>query len=453
MAPPRDRAADAARPLLVLALAMSPAEQAALARIGGAERFRLQPFGDPAEVGDPAFCRPGRLVPALVAAAGALPEPAAGVIAFDDYPASPLGVALAERLGLPGPRLDASLLCHHKYWSRLRQREVAPEAVPAFAPVDLARPPATPPLPFPFWLKPVKSSLSHLGFRIESAEAYAAALARAAAELPAYVAAFDELLALAPGLPPAGYPALGGRALIAEALIGGRQVTLEAFVQGGAMRLMGITDSVCFPGHPSFSRFVYPSALPGPVQARMAAVAGRVMAGFGFADGLFSIEFFYDEPQDRIWLIEINPRYCPQFADLYAMVDGLSSHQVMIELACGLTPRLRPGAGRCRVAASFVWRRFSDATVVGAPGPDDLERLREALPDAHVDFLARPGDRLSELAQDAYSFRYAVVNIGAADAAALESGYRRAAALLPFRFAPPGLPPAPGRSLSGREVC
>lgn len=419
---------------------MSPAEQAALAAIRDPERFVLRAFGDDAEVGDPGCCRPGRLLPALVAAARALPAPPGGIVAFDDYPASPLGVALAERLGLPGPRLAASLLCHHKYWSRLRQCELVPEAVPAFAPVDLAEAPAAPPLPFPFWLKPVKSSLSHLGFRIDSAAQYQAALARARAELPAYVAAFDELLALAPGLPPPGYPALGGRAMIAEALVGGRQCTLEAFVQGGAMRLLGIADSICFPGHPSFSRFVYPSALPAAAQARMEAIARRVIAGIGFDGGLFSMEFFFDEARDRVWLIEINPRYCPQFADLYAMVDGTSSHQVMVELACGLVPEIRPGAGPCRAAASFVWRRFSDGRVVQAPEAADLARLHEAVPDAHVEFLARAGERLCDLPQDAYSFRYAVVNIGAPDAVALEARWHRACALLPFRFEPSDAP-------------
>lgn len=435
-ASPREEAAGGARPFQVLTLAMSPAEAAALAEIGAPERFRLQPLGDPAEVGDPAWCRPSRLLPALVASARALPSPPDAVIAFDDYPASPLGVALAEALGLPGPRLAAALLCHHKYWSRLRQRELAPDAVPDFVAIDLARPPAAPPLALPFWLKPVKSSLSHLGFRIDSPAAYAAALARAQAELPAYVAAFDELLALAPGLPPPGYPALGGMTLIAEALVGGGQVTLEAYMLGGTLRLLGIADSICFPGHPSFSRFVYPSSLPAAVQARMAAIAGRVMAGMGFADGLFSIEFFYDAACDRIWLIEINPRYCPQFADLYAMVDGLSSHQVMIELACGLVPRLQPGSGPCRIAASLVWRRFADARVVRAPDAADLARLQRELPHARVDFLARAGERLADLAQDAYSFRYAVVNIGAPDAATLEARYRRAVELLPFTFAP-----------------
>lgn len=114
-APPHAEAACRSRPFEVLTLAMSPAEAAALAEIAEPERFRLQPLGDPAEVGDPACCRPSRLLPALVAAARALPSPPDAVIAFDDYPARPLCVAFGEELGLPGPPPAAALHGHQKF--------------------------------------------------------------------------------------------------------------------------------------------------------------------------------------------------------------------------------------------------------------------------------------------------------------------------------------------------
>src|SRR5207248_1324355 len=93
---------------------------------------------------------------------------------------------------------------------------------------------------FPFWVKPIKSSLSHLGFRIDRLAELAHAQALARQQLPAYVAAFDDMVGLAPGLAAAGLPPATGEGLIAEGLIGGRQCTLEAFFQGGTMRLLGI---------------------------------------------------------------------------------------------------------------------------------------------------------------------------------------------------------------------
>jgi hypothetical protein len=425
-------------PLPVLTLGMAPDDAAALAAIRDAGRFRYHPLGSYSAVADPELCRPAEVLPVLVAAARRLVPAPAGVIAFDDYPASPLAVLLAAALGLPGPSVESALICHHKYWSRLKQREAAPESVPPFRFVELDRRygPSELGLAYPFWLKPVKSSLSHLGFRVGSPDEFEHARAAARRQLPSYAAAFKDMLRLAPGLAGAGLPPAAGDGLIAEGLVGGWQVTLEGYVQRGSMGLLGITDSICVPGHPSFSRFVYPSALPAAVQEAMAAIAERVMRHIGFDDGQFCAEFFYDEARRRIWLIEINPRFCPQFSDLYAKVDGTSGHQVLVELAAGLTPSFRRGQGPHRIAASFVRRRFADARVVRAPGDADLARLAAALPDCHVELLAREGDRLSELAQDSYSFRYAVINLGAADATALAERYALACRLLPYEFAP-----------------
>ena len=425
-------------PLLVLTLGMTPDDAAALAAIRDPGRFRYHALGSDESVADPEQCRPAEVLPGLVAAARDLTPAPAAVVAFDDYPASPLAVLLAAALGLPGPSVESTLICHHKYWSRLKQREAAPGSVPPFRFVELDRPcgPDDLGLGFPFWLKPVKSSLSHLGYRIGSPEAFERARALARHQLPTYAAAFKDMLRLAPGLAGGGLPAAAGDGLIAEGLIGGRQVTLEAFFHRGAMRLLGITDSNCFADHPSFSHFVYPSTLPPAVQEEMTAIAERVMRHIGFDDGQFCAEFFYDEPRRRIWLIEINPRFCPQFSDLYAKVDGTSGHQVLVELAAGLVPTFRRGQGPHRVAASFVRRRFTDARVVRAPDDADLARLADALPDCHVELLAREGDRLSDLAQDSYSFRYAVINLGAADLEELNARYALASRLLPYEFGP-----------------
>jgi len=429
---------DADTKLSILTLGATPQDVTALAAIRDPDRFRYHPLGTIDTVADPGLCRPREILPALVAAARRLDPAPRGVLAFDDYPASPLAVLLAADLGLPGPSVESTLICHHKYWSRLKQREAAPDSVPPFQLIELDRSYQATDLEvaFPFWVKPIKSSLSHLGFRIDRLSDLAHAQALARQQLPAYVAAFDDMVGLAPGLAAAGLPPATGEGLIAEGLIGGLQCTLEAFFQGGTMTLLGITDSICLPDLPSFSRFVYPSGLPAGVQHRMAAIAERVMRHVGFDDGQFCLEFFYDEPRGRIWLIEINPRFCPQFSDLYAKVDGTSGHQVLVELAAGLTPSFRRGEGPYRVAASCVLRRFSDATVVRAPGDADLARLAAAIPDCHIDFLAGEGDRLSALAQDSYSFRYAVINLGAGDAAELEARYELACRLLPFEFAP-----------------
>jgi hypothetical protein len=109
---------------------------------------------------------------------------------------------------------------------------------------------------------------------------------------------------------------------------------------------------------------------------------------------------------------------------------------VLLELAAGRDPGFRRRAGRDRVAGSFVLRRRTDGVVTRAPTAADLAAVEARFPDAYVDLLALPGERLSELAQDAYSFRYALINLGAASRAQLHARYREAAAMLPYEFAP-----------------
>lgn len=426
-----------AAPLTLLTLGMTPEDARRLAHIGDPGRFRFVPLGDAAAADDPEACHPRAFL------AAAIPEAqqsgAAGVVAFDDYPASLLSVAAANALGLPGPRLEAALLCHHKLWSRVIQRDVAPEAVPPFQAIHLHEPYRRDDLAlgFPFWLKPVKSSLSHLAFRVGSMAEFEQARAAARACLPSFAGAFNEMLDASGIRCPAGHAHVRGDWLIAEAPIRGHQCTLEGFVHRGRMTVMGIVDSILLPDRPSFVRFQYPSSLPVSAQRAMGAIAARLMRRFGFDQGMFNIEFFVDPRSGRPMLLEINPRFCPQFSDLYAKVDGTYGHQVLVELGAGLRPSFRRRRGAHRIAASFVLRRIADAVVTRAPSAADVAAVEARFPGAFVDLLAMPGERLADLAQDSYSYRYALINLGADDPAQLEAHYREAAAMLPYEFESP----------------
>jgi hypothetical protein len=94
-------------------------------------------------------------------------------------------------------------MCEYKYWSRTVQAQVAAEHVPAFCAVD---PFAENPLQhvsvgFPFWLKPVKSVLSHLGFQIADEADFEEAIRHIRAKLHRYAEPFNLILGHAE-LPP-----------------------------------------------------------------------------------------------------------------------------------------------------------------------------------------------------------------------------------------------------------
>ncbi len=363
-------------------------------------------------------------------------ERPAGVIAFDDYPGSLLAVAIAETLGLPGPSLTSALICHHKAWSRVCQRAAAPEAVPRFQVIDPRRDyrPRDLELPFPFWLKPVKASMSYLGQRIDSVADLARACATARRELPRYTRAFDDLVRYARPRAPAGIAEVSGDWLVAEEMLGGRQCTLEGVIRGGRMTCVGVVDSIRLPNRVSFARFQYPTRLAKTVQIEMARIAESVLHRIGLDDSLFNIEFFHDPRRGSPKIIEINPRFSPQFSDLYEKVDGTLTHQYVVEMAAGLPVALTRRQGCYRMAASFVLRTTRDSIVRRLPSKAEIARLCVAMPGAHVDTLGAVGERLSDRVQDMYSFRYGLVHLGGNSSTELQADFRRARRMLPFEL-------------------
>lgn len=334
----------------------------------------------------------------------------AGVISSDDYPGSALAAAVAKRVGLPAPDPEVMLTCQHKYLSRVAQAKHVPDAVPPFALIDVANEASLPRLAFPIFVKPVKSFFS-IGAEKISSQAELSALLPRWKELDEFFLPLDRMLAHYAGT------SIGTKRLIAEGLLKGEQVTVEGYAFGGKAHIMGVVDSIMFPGTLAFARFDYPSALPKRVQARMAEIATTVMEGLGFDNGLFNIEMMCDRETGCIAIIEINPRLASQFADLYQKVDGTSSYSVLLDIAQGQRPRFSVQQGAYRFATSCVLRTFEDHRVVKVPTKENLERLRDLYPDIRVELHATLGHKLSNELQDGKSYRYGIINLGGSDRA------------------------------------
>ncbi|HEY2788481.1 MAG TPA: ATP-grasp domain-containing protein [Gaiellales bacterium] len=334
-----------------------------------------------------------------------------------------LATILADAAGLPGPGRAAFMRCHDKLACRHVQADVVPEATPRFAPVSLDDPGVRPPLPFPFFLKPVAAHLSQLAFTVADEAQFAAAVARARLEIDA-VTAYDRAL-----------EGRGFRTLIAEELLDGTLVTFEGWMQGGRMTPIGVTDAVMHANSISFLRFEYPSRLPEGPRRTMADVAARLMPALGFDQSLFNIEFFV-RPDGSVTIVEVNGRMASQFAPLVQAVHGVSSYEIQLELCAGGTPQLPP-ARHDLVTASFLLRSYDDAVVRSVPDPTTV---LERFPHAHVEVLVRPGHRLSENDDDTVSHRLAVVALAAGDRPALLQRFAEAVTMLPFELEPLSAP-------------
>jgi hypothetical protein len=354
-----------------------------------------------------------------------------GVTSGVGYPGMPVSSIIAERFNLSGPPLNTVLLCEHKYYSRLAQRSLVPEAVPRFWLIDPENPDAVAePLDFPLFLKPVKSCFSINADAIPDAETFHRKVSTCL--LPqGFLKPLNDLLRAYTDFP------LDASYLLAESLLEGTQVSLEGYVFGGRVRVLGIIDSVMYPGTISFQRFEYPSRLSQRVQQRMKAIAETLMSGIGYDNALFNIELMYDAATDRIQIIEINPKIASQFTDLFEKVDGVSSYSPLIEIALGEEPEFPFRRGAFKMAASCVLRTFEDRRVLSVPSLEQVAALRKRFPDARIEISAISGKFLSDIMQDGKSFRYGLINIGADSPEDLDAKLGLCRSALDFEFAAP----------------
>ncbi|MEO6321875.1 MAG: ATP-grasp domain-containing protein [Polaromonas sp.] len=371
-----------------------------------------------------------------------------GVMASDDYPGSILAAAIASHVGLPGPNPATVLLCQHKCYSRVAQREVVPEAVPAFWLLDqnsLAG--ETPWFRFPLFVKPVKSFFSVLARRVENIDQLRSLTLQAREHLREFVKPFNHLLERYTQF------RIDDGHLLGEEPLRGNQVTVEGYIFKGEGRIIGITDSVMHPGTISFKRFEYPSAMSADAQARMAELALRFMQSIDFDNGLFNIEMFHDPVSDDIKFIEVNPRMCAQFADLMEKVNGVNTYEIALSIAAGIRPVVRREVATHAAATSFVLRAFENRRVTRVPTEEELAALTSRWPDARVKVLCREGHLLSDELQDGNSYRYAVVNLGGANRVDLLEEFDQILRHLRFDFEPASCMPSSANAAGAEHMA
>ena len=359
------------------------------------------------------------------------------VIGYWDFPVSTVLPLIQKQFGHSGASLVSVLKCEHKYWSRVLQKEVNPALIPDFEDIDPFQEQGRIQccLSYPFWLKPVKSVLSHLGFLIHNRLELIESLTIIRENIHRYAEPFNLILAKAEL--PESIAGVDGYHCIAEGLISrGYQCTLEGYVYSGQVFVYGVIDSIRDSVHQStFVRYQYPSRLPVPVQDRMVAATEKIMTHIGYDNAPFNIEFYWDPKRDRISLLEINTRISKSHCPLFKMVDGEYHHDVLIDLALGRQPDFPSREGRFGVAAKFMIRRFTDGIVLQVPDRRDIEKVKEIFPGTEVLIHVHEGMRLSDMFdQDSYSYEIAVLYMGAEDSETLLANERRALSMLPFRI-------------------
>ena len=363
-------------------------------------------------------------------------EPVDGVATYWDFPSSCIAAILAEDQGLPGPGLPPVVTFEHKYWSRLLQQKVAPKDTPRFAPVDVFADPVAdgPSLPYPFWVKPVKSFSGLLGFRVADDVQWCDAIRHLRAGIERLGGPFQQVLDRVADVPEP-VTRLGGSGAIAEEIIDGDQCTLEGHVHDGEVEVHGVFDIHRAADGFTFTHYTYPSKLPVGARERMRTIAVDLVTAAGFDQGGFNIEFFVDTEGERTWILEVNPRISQEHDRLMAWVDGVTNLQVMARTALGDHPGLEVRGGPCALAAKYFVRCERDATITRVPDAERLAEIEARFAPCVVELLVERGDRLSELPeQEPYSYLLAYVHLGADDEAELSDRYEAVTLALDLGF-------------------
>ena len=344
-----------------------------------------------------------------------------GVISNNEHVGALVASAVAQRLDLPGLDPAVVIACQHKYYARVLQRRIVPEATPAFdvLPYDVREMPV-PTTGFPCFVKPVKATYSVLARRIDNAGQLRTLMRFSPLErliLRKLVQPLDDLARIYTPF------TISARSMIAEEILQGEQINIDGFVDRGRVTLLGMVDEVMYPGTQAFMRFEYPSRLLPAQQQQVAALTEKLLRGFHYNHGFFNVELMREAQTGRLRVIEINPRMASQITNLYRRVDGCDPYGMLLALATGESPELKRGEGDFAAAASFVFRRFDGRGPARVPGQAQIAAIHRRFPDARLMFYLKRGRSLAREMKWLGSHRYAVLNLGGSSSADLHARY------------------------------
>ncbi|CAM3873295.1 ATP-grasp domain-containing protein [Vreelandella rituensis] len=360
------------------------------------------------------------------------------IVAHWDFPTSVMVPLLCKEQRIPSPSVESVLKCEHKYWSRLEQNKVIPECVPDFCSINPFEkdPFDQVTLDYPFWLKPVKAFSSQLGFKIENKQQFDEAINTMRDDIRHFGDPFNEALDKVE-LPPE-IEERDGNTCIAEKLIDGVQAAPEGTMFHGEFNVHGIISQPCSTDSGLFDRLEYPSNLPENIHRRMILACKKFLKHIDFDNGCFNAEFMWDENDDKLWLIEVNTRISQSHSEIFIMVDGMSNHEVAIDIALGERPSLPNREGPYPVAAKcYIPYQKKDGIVTGLPTQEEIEKLKNRFPGLIVKFTVEKGTRLSELVnQNAFCYQLGTLFIPAESHEQLNERYMACLEALEFKIDP-----------------
>ncbi len=410
--------------------------------IQNAENYQFHPLLAGEDIYEPSVYRVQELMDKARGQLKGFPGKIDAIVGYIDMPVSLMVPVLCHEFGLPSASLESVLKCQHKYLSRLEQKQCIPEHIPQFQQIDpfAPNPLDNLELDYPLWLKPVKAAGSYLGFRIHSPQEYKQAIETIRGHLKRISEPFNYILTQ--DNLPEDLAVLNFDHCLAEQIISGQQCTLEGYVYHGELQIYGVVDSIRHRNRSSFARYEYPSKLPQSLIKEMTSIAQRFISHIKLDNTPFNVEFFWDRGKDKIWLLEVNTRISQSHCYLFAMVDGSSNHEIMVDMGLGRQPQFPYRQGPYRYAAKNYYRHFEDAIVTKVPAPQLLDKIQKEVKDTRILLHVDQGTRLGHLLeQDSYSYDLAWIFVAGNSRAELGTKYGQVAKAMGLEFSTPQVSP------------
>jgi biotin carboxylase len=358
------------------------------------------------------------------------------VVGTNDLP-SLVASVIARELHLRGPSPESIVRTQNKYLSRISQREIVPESSPKFQLGSEIQSSEDVRLSFPLFTKPVFSKTSRYSFYIENYTSLQKILSQASSVIKIqndhYCWSFEEIMRLGM-VSPIEMPS--ATSMLCEELLHGEQITVDGWISDGQVGFFGNTHSIFLPNKISFDRFDFPFDYSALLKDKIYQISKRVIKGVGLNNTLFNIEMKVREEDCTVSIIEINTRLSMQFVFLIEKVTGINPLDRLIQVALGEDIVDTPQAGLVlqKRASSCVLRKTTDAIVREIPTKSYIEELESRFPNTKITSLVAPGRKLSDYPQDAFTYRYAFVDIARDSLNEILSELKEIKHLLNFRF-------------------
>jgi biotin carboxylase len=350
-----------------------------------------------------------------------------GVVGFNDT-GSILASLVAQKLSLPGPTPKAVYQAQNKaiFLTILKQAGLP---VPPTKIISLDKPHPLSSFPYPIFIRPIKGITSMHSYQIWDTVQWnktITALRRVRLNSTVYEEFFTMF--------DSSYVPLA-RWFIVQPYTHAAQYTVDGFVEKHNVTLLGVTQTYYNEAKTSFERFDYPASVSPKVKKNLHAIVTGITNALGYSGGGFNIEFFLDQ-NTNISIIEFNTRISNQFIPLLAQHYHMSPFQMMIELSIGKTPdiskkKIQP------LTSSFALRIPHDATVLYRPSENQLEAFIQEYGLLGLTIFADVGKKLSDYRQDAYSFRYGLIDVAGKTRKEILKKFETARSKIPIVLDPP----------------